>query len=370
MPATLNELDALTILSGTPLVGPVKIRLLIDRYGSALAALDAPPHEVASLPGFGPKLMECWGQWRYDDAWKRNLELVHKYGVSLVAYNDARFPPLLHGIPDAPVLLYVRGTLKPCDNESVAIIGTRTATHYGLEMAEKFGGDLARNGMTVVSGLARGIDTAAHRGALKHGRTIAVIGSGLADIYPRENRALAEAITANGALISEFPMLAPPDRANFPQRNRIVSGMSKGALLIEAPQQSGAMLTMRLAQRHKRRLFALPGRIDTDTMRGNLMLIKTGEAQLVEKAEEILTAFDDLFSTRPKAAPAEKKKVIVLDENELQLLKQMPDTEVTIETMISLTKLPVNKLSVLLMGLLLKQAIKEYPGKLYKKSLS
>lgn len=366
----MNELDALTILSGTPLVGPVKIRLLIDRYGSALEALGAPPHEVATLPGFGPKLMESWGQWRYDDAWKRNLELVHKYGVTLVAYNDPSFPPLLRFLSDAPVLLYVKGSLEPCDNESIAIIGTRTATHYGMEMAEKFGSDLAHNGMTVISGLARGIDTAAHRGALKHGRTIAVIGSGLANVYPSENRALADAIAANGALISEFPMLAPPDRANFPQRNRIVSGMSKGALLIEAPQQSGAMLTMRLAQRHKRRLFALPGRIDSDTMRGNLMLIKTGEAQLVEKAEEILAAFDDLFSIRPMAAPTEKKKTVVLEQDEIQLLKQMPDTEVSIETMISLTKLPVNKLSVLLIGLLLKQVIKEYPGKLYKKSLS
>lgn len=367
MTTTVNELDALTILSGTPLIGPVKIRSLLERYGSALAALDAPPQEIATLPGFGPKIMECWGYWRHDEGWKRNLDLVARQGVTLIAYDDPRYPPLLRTLPDAPVLLYVKGTLEPCDRESVAIIGTRSATQYGLEMAFKFGGDLARNGMTVISGLARGIDTAAHQGALKQGRTIAVIGSGLADIYPRENRRLAEAIATNGALISEFPMTAPPDKGNFPQRNRIVSGMSRGALLVEAPQRSGAMLTMRLAQRHKRRLFALPGRADSESMRGNLLLIKTGEAQLVEKAEEILYAFDDLFTVR---APVEKKKFNILSTNELKLLQQMPNEEVSIESLVATTKLPVNQLSVLLMGLLLKQVIKEYPGKHYKKLLS
>ncbi len=367
----LTELDALTILSGTPLLGPVKIGLLMRYFGSALEILEAPLQEIAALPGFGPKVMGGWGHWNYDEAWKKNIELVHKYNVTRIPYNDPSFPALLRGIPDAPILLYVKGTLKPSDDEAIAVIGTRTASHYGLEMAERFGTDLAREGMTVISGLARGVDTAAHKGALKGGRTIAVIGSGLADVYPRENRGLAEAIVANGALISEFPMLAPPDRTNFPQRNRIVSGMSKGVLLIEAPQKSGAMLTMQLAQRHKRRLFALPGRVDTETFRGNSLLIKTGQAQLVERADDILFAFDDLFTRKKAVSAAEpKKRAIVLQEDEIQLLKLMPDDEVSIDTMVSLTKLPVNKLSVLLMGLLLKQVIKEYPGKLYKKSLS
>lgn len=282
----MKEIEALAALSCTPFIGPIKIRLLIQRFGSAVAAFHADPLEIAQLPGFGPKIMM---QWRKSDAWEQELNLAARYKVSLISYKSPEYPKSLLKLPDHPVLLYVLGKLEPSDQQGFAVIGTRDASPYGIKMAEQFGRDLAGKGYTVVSGLARGVDTAAHQGALENGRTIAVIGSGLANIYPPENSGLARKIVENGALISEFAMTTPPDRQNFPQRNRIVSGMTRGTILIEAPEKSGAMLTTELALSQGKRVFALPGQ------GGNQTLIKKKEATLVESAQDVLREYEERF---------------------------------------------------------------------------
>ena len=291
----MNEIEAITILSSTPLLGSVKIQALIRQFGSPSAALEAPPSELAALGGFTPRVIQKWGWWKEDASWERNLDLASRLGVEVIPYTSPRYPKPLLKIPDHPVVLYVQGEWQPSDFHSLAVVGTRDACDYGLQMAETLAHDQAALGYTIISGLARGIDTMAHTGALTKGRTIAVLGSGLAHIYPPENGTLAKSIVARGALISEYPMTAPPDRQNFPQRNRIVSGLSMGVLLVEAPQKSGAMLTMEAAFKQGKRLFALPGRVE-ERYAGNHSLIKNGKAQLVESAADIHDTLSNLLS--------------------------------------------------------------------------
>lgn len=359
----MQETDAFLILLHTPGLGPVKIRGLVDRYGSSTAVLD----ELEGLGDLGREIRHT----QNSGQWQKDRDLAQEQGVCLLPYTHTSYPASLRGLPDAPALLYVLGALDASDTQSLAIVGTRTAGIYGREMAEHFGRELAAKGWTVVSGLARGVDTCAHQGALESGRTIAVIGSGLARIYPRENQRLAQQIAEHGAVISEYPMLTPPDRQHFPQRNRIVSGISRGTLLIEAPRKSGAMITMDRAKKQGRKLFALPGRADGESFRGNHQLIKSGAASLVDDPEDICLAFEDLFGLLPKqnqASPGARS--VVLNPDEERLLGQLPDEEVGIEELASYTQLPISRLNILLMGLVLKKIVKEYPGRIYKKSLS
>lgn len=362
----LTEVEALVILTSIPYLGSVRIRALIQHFGSAQTVLDADPAILAEFPDIGPKIVQGWRNWRSDASWKQNLALAERYKTAIIPYTSPYYPKRLLEIPDYPVLLYVKGTLVSADQRGIAVVGTRFASIYGREMAETISSELARAGFPVVSGLARGIDTAAHFGALRGGRTIAVIGSGLANIYPQENLRLAEEVVANGALISEFPMTTPPDRQNFPQRNRIVAGMTMGTLLVEAPVRSGAMITMDRAAAYKRPLFALPGRVDNDDFRGNHHLIKKGQAKLVENAQDVIENFDSLFSLTGYQVP-KQMQIPHLEKEEHDFLKQLPTHELSIDEMMQITKLPVMKINVLLMGLVLKKAMKEYAGKIYRK---
>lgn len=362
----ISELEAIIILASLPHLGAVKIRLLIDHFGSAANVLDASEAQINAIPTLGTKVTSCWGSWKKNNTWKKNLEIAEKENAEIIPYFSPKFPKYLQELPDAPVLLYVKGKLIPADQRSIAIVGTRHASIYGKEMAAKIAHELASAGFTIISGLARGIDTAAHLGALKRGRTIAIIGSGLSDIYPQENIPLAGKITEKGALISEFPMQTPPDRQNFPQRNRIVSGMTLATLLVEAPLKSGAMITMDRAFLQKKKLFALPGRADDENFRGNHELIKKGKAQLVESANDIIANFEDLIERTHY--PLESKMAShPLEKEEREFLEKLPSREMSIEDIVQLTRLPVMKVSVMLMGLVIKKVIKEYPGKIFKK---
>lgn len=358
----MRELEAFAILASIPNMGAAKIRLLLRRFGTAEEAVRTPASQIYGLPGF-ERIAPYWDARRQDKAWQCDLELVAKHNVKLIPFTSPQFPQALLEVTDHPAMLYVRGELKSEDLHSLAIVGTRQASIYGMEMADSISQALAANRFTIVSGLARGIDTAAHRGALRSGRTLAVIGSGLADIYPPENAALAEEIAENGALISEFPMATPPDRQNFPQRNRIVSGMTMGTVLIEAPIKSGAMITMDRALLHKRQLFALPGRADNDNFRGNHLLIKTGKAHLVENASDIMAHYAELFAPGDLKNPAQP----TLDKEELTFWEKMPNTEISIDELSSVASLPIQHVQRILMGLILKKVVKEFPGKLYKK---
>lgn len=358
------EIEAFAVLTSIPHLGSMKIRGLIQKFGSALDALRAPLEEIKNIPGFDP-ILPYWTKWPQSVIWQNDLSLAEKFGTELIPFTSPLFPKSLLNIADHPALLYVQGQLKPQDLHSIAIVGTRHASLYGKEMAEQISKDLAAHGFTVISGLARGIDTAAHRGALARGRTVAVIGSGLADIYPPENQSLAQEISQKGALISEFSMATPPDRQNFPQRNRIVSGMSLATLLIEAPLKSGAMITMEKALSQKRKLLALPGRVDHENFHGNHFLIKKGKAQLVENAADVMAHFDTLFSF--SEVQESQLQVFSLDKKEWDLLDSMPQEEVGIDHLVQLTHLPVQQIQTTLMSLILKKIVKEFPGKSYKK---
>lgn len=274
-----TELEALIALTTIPNLGAVSIRALILRYGSAVDALKA--------VGFFRK---------QDARCKRILELAKRYNVHMIPYTSPDYPKFLLATSDYPVLLYVKGTLLPKDKRSIAVVGTRQPTPYGIKMAKEISQELAKAGFTVVSGLALGIDTAAHQGALASGRTVGVIGSGLAHLYPQENAFLANAITHSGAIISEFPMDALPNRETFPQRNRIVSGMTLGTVLIEAPVKSGSLITIDKAFKQQRPVFVLPGRADSPASQGNHWLLKNGQGYFMDNAQDVITYFENLFS--------------------------------------------------------------------------
>lgn len=284
-------------LACVPGIGSRLRRLLLDRFGTPDGVFAASPAEIASVGRISPKLAAALPTLADDPTADDVIALCRKRSVDILLEGRDAYPSLLSRIDDPPGLLFVRGTLLPQDSLSVAIVGARHATAYGLKVAEQFGAGLARAGYTVVSGLARGIDAAAHRGAIKAGgRTIAVLGSGVLNVYPPEHADLAREVIDSGALISELPPLTDPNAGTFPQRNRIVSGLSLGVVVVQAADRSGALITARLATEQGREVFAVPGPIDCRMSRGCHGLIRDG-AKLVASVDDILEEFGPLFET-------------------------------------------------------------------------
>ncbi len=362
--SAVEEIEALLALTHVPGIGPKRARVLIEAAGSVTAALNLSEKSLQELPGFGPSLARSLVEVRKARGWEEDMRCAAARDVELIPFWDKRYPERLLKVEDPPSLLYAQGAISCCEQLPFAIVGTRNCSLYGQEMAEKLSSDLSDLGFTIISGLARGIDTFAHRAALKAGQTAAVIGSGLASIYPRENESLASEIRKRGALISELPMRTPPEPKNFPRRNRIVAGLSIGILLIEAPINSGAMITMRLCQGLGLPLFAIPGRIDGGSFEGNHQLIKEGSAKLVESGREIAAHFGISGRASPKA------QVTELTAEERDLLKRMKSEELSIDEISLMSGMNVRAVNVLLMGLVLKKVVKEHPGKLYKKSVT
>ena len=349
-----NEIICLHRLTLAHGLGRQKIWKLLEQFGTA---------EKATEAGWSAKTQKFFDKWTVKNE-KEDLESVERAGVQLISYLDPSYPQNLLTIPNFPLLLYVKGTLHTQDQNSLALIGTRNATLYGRQTAHQLAADTAYGGVTIVSGLARGIDTAAHMGALKGGgRTLAILGSGLSNPYPQENLELARQITHSGAVISEYPMDTSPAKGLFPQRNRIVSGIAQGVCLIESPLKGGGMLTMEIAEKQKKMLFALPGRIDWPNFEGNHALIKKRKALLVENAQDLLQNFQDLKKQDLKHAPTPHLSTV-----EHAFLQKLPSQEKSIEELVLLTQLPIMQLNVLLTRLVLKKVVKEFPGKIYKKT--
>lgn len=287
----------LLALHMVPGIGPKLLAALLERFQSVAAIRDASAQELTTIPYLGEKTaLQLMASLQSNDV-DEELELMRRHGVELISLGSAAYPAALAAIAMPPRFLYVRGRLDPKDADAVAVVGSRTCTSYGRRMAERLGHEFARAGVTVISGLARGIDGAAHRGALDaKGRTVAVLAGGLSKIYPPEHTELAEEIVAaGGALVSEAPMRMEPMAGMFPARNRIISGLSRGVVLVEAAEKSGALITAGHAADQGREVFAIPGQVDSSASAGALQLLRKG-AKLARHARDVL---DDLRGIAP-----------------------------------------------------------------------
>ena len=292
----------------------------------------------------------------------RELERLGEMGVHALTWHDDAYPPRLKEFTDKPPVLFVRGELTPDDERSIAVVGTRRATPYGREMAQRLASDLARAGVTVVSGLARGIDGIAHRAALDADqRTIAVMGHGIDKVYPPEHSGLAGEIAENGALVTEFALGTRPNAGNFPRRNRIMAGMTLGTLVIEAPEESGALFTARFALEENREVFALPGNVLSPSSRGANKLIQDGAAKLVMSCEDIL----EEFNLSSAAAQMELAALIPQDENEAEVLRFVSYDVAHIDEIVRDSGLPITTVSGALAMMEIKGLVKQVGGMNY-----
>lgn len=335
-------IDVLTLCL-VPGIGPRNRTALLERFGSPGAVLDAAPSALRDVSGIGPKLARAVAMARQEIDVAAEIALCRERGVKIVPFTDAAYPRVLREIHDPPGVLFVRGELQGRDGLSIAMVGARHATHYGIQQAERLAGSLARAGLTIISGLARGIDAAAHRGALEAGgRTLAVLGSGVLNVYPPEHDKLADQVAAHGAVISELPPRMAPLSGAFPQRNRLISGLTLGVIVVEAALQSGALITARHAMEQGRDVFAVPGRVDSRMSRGCHRLIRDG-AKLVETADDVLEELGPLVAASPAATgqtvhhPAE----LLLNEIETQVLQAVRIDPTTIDEVAAASKLPI-----------------------------
>ena len=361
-------------------VGPTLFKRLLEYFDDVETILGASSSQLTKVEGIGNKTAERIVRTRRDFDAEKELALADKLGVWLIHLDDERYPPALKAIYDPPPVLYVKGTLSRADNLAMAIVGCRRCTHYGTEQANRFSHLLASAGFTIVSGLARGIDSAAHRGALAaKGRTIAVQGCGLANIFPPENKKLFEQITESGAVISELPLTYEPLAENFPARNRIIAGLSMGVLVVEATHRSGALISAQAALENNREVMAVPGRIDSPASIGCHRLIKQG-ARLIDSVEEIMDALgyvgDGLKDhAQTTAAEAENKASqtlfdtsrLNLSPDETAILQHLNSEPVHVEELIVQTQLSAGKVHAAMIHLQLKGLIKQLPGNLYIK---
>lgn len=363
----MNDREYLIVLNLIRGLGTVRIRNLVNYFGTASEVIKQPIPELIRVEGIGPNLAQSIVNWKKLE-YREEFRLIDKLGISILTIFDSDYPVNLKEIYDPPIVLYLKGKLIPEDKPALAVVGSRRASHYGLQTARKISHQLAACGFTVISGLARGIDTMAHRGALlAGGRTIAVLGSGLGNIYPPENEKLALEIAGSGAVISEFPIRTIPDRQNFPLRNRVVSGLSLGVLVVEAAQRSGALITACLAMEQGRPVMAVPGRIDSFSARGTNALIRDG-AKMVGEVEDILEEFEYLFPSKSKTdhdylkSPAGLRN---LSENELLILKEISEEETGMDLILARTGLASPVVLSALVSLEIKHLIRRLPGKLF-----
>ena len=357
---------ALIALNMVDHVGPVRLRQLLDFLGDPVSILRATRDQLLSVPGIGEDTAESIVRWEKSIDLKTELQRLHDHRCHVVTMLDPQYPGRLREIYDPPSVLYVKGSLSAGDKNSVAVIGSRQTTHYGIETARRMGYQLAYTGVTVVSGGARGIDTAAHQGALTaKGRTIAVLGTGIDLVFPPENRELFERIAASGAVVTQFPFGRPADKQTFPIRNRIVAGMTLGTVVVEANLASGALITANFANEYGRQVFAVPGRIDSPRSKGCHDLIKKG-AKLCEGVEDILSEFEYLFPpTNRRPSPAETGVLpgLELPENEQKVVAALGDDPTAIDEVIRGSGLPASAVNVALFSLEMKKVVRQLPGK-------
>ncbi len=364
----MESREAFVALNLIEHVGPVRVRQLLLHFGDAVSILKASKSQLLRVHGIGEDTAESIANWEKNVQLAEELQRVEDFHCHIVTQEDAAYPELLREIYDPPIVLYVKGTLAPQDKNGVAIVGSRQTTHYGIEVARKFGYQLAYVGVTVVSGGARGIDTAAHQGALSaKGRTICVLGTGINLVFPPENAELFERIAASGAIISQYPFNRKADKQSFAIRNRIVAGLTLGTVVVEANMTSGALITSNFATEYGRQVFAVPGRIDSPRSKGCHDLIKKG-AKLCEGAEDILSEFEYLFPSSNKPPSVSETGVLpalTLSDNEQKVYDALDKEPTPMDDVIRQCGLPASAVSVALLSLEMKRAVRQVPGKLF-----
>ncbi|MGD9853683.1 MAG: DNA-processing protein DprA [Planctomycetaceae bacterium] len=361
-----EQLDLLR-LNLVPGIGPRTQSLLLQQFGSASQVFRASGLELLQIDGIGPKLSAAVTAARTSDAAARERDRCLEANVTLRFRGAPEYPQLLAAICDAPPVLYSRGELLPQDELAVAIVGSRRCTLYGRQQAERLAGALARAGMTIISGLARGIDAAAHRGALAAGgRTLAVCATGLANLYPPEHKDLAREIVASGAVLSESPLDRGPSRGIFPQRNRIISGLSLGVIIIEASRQSGALHTARHAMEQGREVFAVPGRIDSLASMGCHDLIRDG-VTLIRDPDDVLEELGPLLQpvARGESDVVQSPRELVLSDQEREVLNRLSIDPVHIDQVIASGSLEPSRVLSTLTVLEMRRLVHRLPGGMY-----
>ena len=351
-------------LSLAPGVGSVLFKRLTESFGSPEGVFKAPPTKLARVEGLGPKVVESLRRFDWKSRVEKELRWAENIGAHIVTWEDVEYPPNLKNIYDPPPLLYILGSLLPRDQMGVAVVGSRNPTTYGRAAAERISMGLSGRGVTVVSGLARGVDSCAHRGALSAGgRTIGVLGCGIDIIYPPENRELFHRVAAQGAVLSEFPLGTPPDSDHFPIRNRIISGLSLGVAVVEATLRSGSLITARFALDQGRDVYAIPGNVDSARSEGTNRLIKEG-AKLVTRAEDILEEILPQQAPMPQEAPRQPQ----LSEEETRVFSVLSREPVHIDEVIAKSTLASARVSAILLALELAGHIQQLPGMRFARS--
>jgi DNA processing protein len=371
------EVRDLLTLSLVPGIGPRLTAALLERFGSAAAALQAGVEELSTIPFITPRLAQSIRQAMQHADTALELERMEKHGVRLVALGSPEYPPALAAINDRPYLLYVRGSLTAADANAVALVGSRYCTDYGRRMAARLAAGLARARITVISGLARGIDGAAHRAALEAGgRTLAVLAGGLSRIYPPEHADLARQVEASGAVLSESKMDQEPLAGLFPVRNRIISGLAKVVVIVEAAEKSGALLTAKHAAEQGRTVMAVPGSVEAATSGGANDLIRKG-AVLCRSVEDILEELHGVSAMAtaakkaatapvPASPPAPVGPPPGLDQIQQRIWETLTEA-CHMDQLVQRLNLPVPQISGALMMLEMKKAVRRLPGNRYER---
>jgi DNA processing protein len=364
----------------TPGLGAAGCKKLVDYFGSPASVLTASRQALLAAPWRpNKKVCEALGRQEFRLAATEELARTARAGIALLCWHDADFPRWLLNIPDPPILLYVKGRTEVLSKAGVSVVGSRAASSYGLKMAEELAGQLARRGLTVISGLAMGIDAAAHRGALAAGgQTIGVLGCGLDVIYPEQNRKLFELIPENGAIVSEYPLGTGPDGFRFPARNRIISGLGLGVVVVEATQRSGSLITAELALDQGRDVFAVPGRADSVKSTGTHRLLQAG-AKLVLDVNDITSELLLADQSAGKKAAAASDKIAgaasdkiagaaraELNAEEKKIIDLLEVYPKTVDDVIVGSKLPVERVNELLLILEFKGLCEVLPGRQYQ----
>lgn len=367
---SMTDLASWLTLARVPGVGASRFHALLRRFGSPYAALSATVDELAETEGVGPQIARAVHGHRDEAFVDRQLRLLDRHDARIVTFRDRDYPERLLEIYDPPPLLFVSGGWEAEDEQSIAIVGTRFTSAYGRKMAESFSAELCAYGFTVVSGLARGVDTLAHRTALRgNGRTVAVLGSGLDRPYPAENHKLMASIREHGAVMTEHPFGTGPDAVHFPQRNRIISGATLGTIVVEAGKRSGALITARFALDQGREVFAVPGSLDAAGSEGVNRLIKDGTAKLIQRVEDVIDELAPRLGFEPtRSGPEPAGPAFDLPPEEASMYGQVTSDPKHIDHLASALSLTSSQALGVLLALELKGAVRQLPGMMFVRS--